>query len=146
MRQDYAHNTAQAASEYALALALVALVGIGGLAVFGPSLLQALGLMGTSVAGTGTIASKAPTAGPLPASTTTGTSTLAITLSDGSTIAVPNYPTSQAQLVDTMGTNGATDLYIAALRDLADQLVLSGELTPEQAGYLNQAATRISIF
>ncbi|MBK8189628.1 MAG: hypothetical protein IPK79_04180 [Vampirovibrionales bacterium] len=135
----------QSLSEYGLILALVVLVAVGGLISFAPDLLNVLGIMGGSIMGTGSVAgsSSGGSGGSSPVvSPVTGTTTVEIKLSDGSVIAVPNYPASAAQAIETAGVNGATNLYVSALRDMIDQLVATGEVDATQAAFLTQLANQ----
>ncbi|MBY0405025.1 MAG: hypothetical protein K2X66_14085 [Cyanobacteria bacterium] len=68
------------------------------------------------------------------------TQTIQLTLSDGSSLDLENYPTDIKSLVETLGPNGTTDLLVDAIRQLAQKLLAKGEITQAQANELSALA------
>jgi hypothetical protein len=70
------------------------------------------------------------------------TSSVYLTLQDGTRIEVPNYPTDLNKLIETLGPNGATDTLAEALRNLAKALLAEGKITPAEANLLSNLSNR----
>ncbi|MBK8190882.1 MAG: hypothetical protein IPK79_10585 [Vampirovibrionales bacterium] len=125
--------SAQALSEYSLALALVTLAGVAGLAFFAPTLFSGLGFMGKSVVGKGGVvttsvggtAISTPTAfGPKPPP---GMTTEKICFKNGSCLQLPVI-SQGARVTDTAGGLGGdlTQYFSEILAKMAEQMKAEG--------------------
>jgi hypothetical protein len=123
--------------EYALPLAIVGIAVLVGVASLGTNFSQSLPLISNGTFGTGTD-SKTIRMRPLGANPYT--QIIQITLADGKTIELDNYPTDIKSLVETLGPNGTTDLLVDTLQQLAQKLLAKGEITQDQANQLSNLA------
>ncbi|MBY0405689.1 MAG: hypothetical protein K2X66_17435 [Cyanobacteria bacterium] len=78
----------------------------------------------------------------LPMGTNPYTSSVSLTLQDGTRIVVPNYPTDLNKLIETLGPNGATDTMAESFRNLAKALLAEGKITPAEANLLSNLSNR----
>ncbi|MBY0405024.1 MAG: hypothetical protein K2X66_14080, partial [Cyanobacteria bacterium] len=119
--------------EYALPLGLIVVVVLVGAELVGSNLFQWMPSMSN-----GTLKndghSKSLRLRPL--GSNPYTQTVLLTLSDGSSLDLENYPTDINSLVETLGPNGTTDLLVDAIRQLAQKLLAKGEITQAQANQL----------
>ncbi|HEY9687496.1 MAG TPA: hypothetical protein V6C52_11010 [Coleofasciculaceae cyanobacterium] len=126
----------QGLAEYTLAGALILLLAIPVLMLFGNNLNAVFaGMLSSSdqkvaVAAPVTTTSTAPTASPT--SSTQGNGLTSITTVNGTVISLPNNPTGISKTVATSGANGTTTLLASQIESIAQQLLAAGELTPAQ--------------
>ncbi|MBY0404956.1 MAG: hypothetical protein K2X66_13735 [Cyanobacteria bacterium] len=123
--------------EYALPLAIVGIAVLAGVASLGTNFNQSLPLISNGTFGTGT---EAKTIRMRPLGSNPYTQIIQITLADGKTIELDNYPTDIKSLVETLGPNGTTELLVDALRQMAQKLLAKGEITQDQANQLSNLA------
>ncbi|MGE0199574.1 MAG: hypothetical protein AB7P76_01255 [Candidatus Melainabacteria bacterium] len=130
----------QASTEMGLAVALVAVVALPTLMLFGDSLFSNMGDMKTTMTSQqGHLAiveplpdiSTGPTPGPagntVTQSVVGGTSNVTMTLNSGKTISLQGVPTDLQKLVETAGVNGSSAIALAQLDELIAQLQASNE-------------------
>jgi hypothetical protein len=60
----------------------------------------------------------------------------------GNTILLTNFPVSAIQSVEAIGTQGTTEKYAALIRQMADQLLKSGEITIDEANEIKVLADK----
>jgi hypothetical protein len=119
--------------EYALPLGLLVVVVLLGAGLVGSNLNQGIPTMAN---GTMVNEGSAKSLRLRPLGSNPFTQTIQLTLSDGSSLALENYPTDIKSLVETLGPNGTTDLLADSLKSLAKQLLSQGKITPDQANTL----------
>lgn len=68
--------------------------------------------------------------------------TAQLTLADGTTISLENYPGDLNAMVETVGIDGTTSALAQLLKSLADKLLAEGKITPDQANLLSNLANR----
>lgn len=137
----------QSMSEYSFAIALISVVAIGSLTVLGSHVNGLLSGMVTHRSATSTPLSTPPSrvTSPLPPPSA-GAANLQLTLSDGSTLQVPNYPFNTAELVDLAGIDGTTQKYAQSLTDFAAILQQAGKIDANQAALLRKLADQGFMF
>ncbi len=154
----------QSLSEYILAGALVAMVGLSALVTLGntvsvalPDLLDRIfgkpSPMSSVEASSGNGASVSGSSS-LPGAEVAATSTgsghhavktyqsVSITLSSGQTITLDNFPVDVKSIVDTSGANGVTRIYAAQIQSLAQALKTNGTISADQASVLEKLANQ----
>jgi hypothetical protein len=119
--------------EYALPLGLLVVVVLVGAGLVGSSLTQWIPSMAN---GTMKNDSNSKSLRLRPLGSNPYTQTVLLTLSDGSSLDLENYPTDIRSLVETLGPNGTTDLLVDAMRQLTQKLLAKGEITQAQANQL----------
>jgi hypothetical protein len=119
--------------EYALPLGLLAIVVLVGAGLVGSNLTQWIPSMAN---GTMKNDGNSKSLRLRPLGSNPYTQTVLLTLSDGSSLDLENYPTDIRSLVETLGPNGTTDLLVDAMRQLAQKLLAKGEITQAQANQL----------
>lgn len=127
----------QGLSEYGLAGILITVVSVSGLMMLGGNLQQLWSNVFAFLnakpqpAGTSAMAANTPAAaGGAAAQNSPGS--MSFTTQNGSVITLPNFPSNASQLVETMGTNGATNSMVNALTAMAKQLLQSGSINQTQ--------------
>jgi hypothetical protein len=63
-------------------------------------------------------------------------------LQNGIEINLEGYPNNLQETITTVGANGTTDILLASLRNLAEQLMEKGQITPEQESRLIELANK----
>jgi len=134
----------QSLSEYGLVCALVGVAAVGGLVLLGGSLDDALkniwgqpSALQFSATASGNSGTSANSSHPAP-----GMQEVTITLENGKTITLPQYPADLGRTVQTIGVNGSTDLLAQNMKAMADAMLAAGEITPEQANGLIRLANQ----
>lgn len=136
----YSSRPGQSLQEYALPVALIALVALGSLTLLGNQI--QFGLNNWMPGGT---AQNSPPSSPAivannPAvipSFGQGFQNLSLTLQNGQKVSIANYPTNLAEAVETIGPNGTTEQLGKALEAMADALEKDH---PDQANLLRALA------
>jgi hypothetical protein len=139
------HKKGQSLSETALVIGLVSLVAIPVLMGMGQLGSQQLGNVQTQQDQFNQLSSLVSTRSPgnyvidvgpaIP-----GTQLAELTLQDGSKVSIPNFPSDMSKLIETLGPNGATELYNNTLRQIGMRLLSEGKITPEQANQFSNLA------
>lgn len=150
----------QVLGEYGLAIALIALTGIGAFLFLGSTARDSIFGMTSGMSyeqantqpptqteqiNQGTIGQETALVSNLPGTAANnGDATLNVTfrLDNGQTITLPNYPNNLQQAVETNGTNGATELLANQLSLITSQLSQTDSLDPEQVNKLANLANQ----
>ncbi|MBY0403403.1 MAG: hypothetical protein K2X66_05860 [Cyanobacteria bacterium] len=143
--QPMKHQKGQSLSETALVIGLVSLVAIPVLLGMGQLGNQQLASIQTHQDQFKQLSSLASTRPPgnyviNVGSAIPGTQPVELTLQDGSKLSIPNFPNDMGTLVETMGPNGATELYNNTIRQIGMRLLSEGKITPEQANQFSNLA------
>jgi Flp pilus assembly pilin Flp len=137
--------------EYGLIAATILTVSITALSILGRNLDSSLNLFGNSLkqqqvvnlqVAQLTSAQTPSTTTPLlnPVMHSAGSTTMTLTLQNGTTINLPGYPEDLSKTILTVGANGTTEILLAQLNRLIQELVDKGEIYPEQASSLSVLA------
>ena len=159
MSQARQRDKGQAISEYGLIGALVAVLVIPALVILGGNLNSLFGgMFGSGKPATTVALSSSPTS-PTAQPTTTASSTtppatsttsqpgiptagVSVTMADGTTLALPSYPTNLSATVSTSGANGTTTILANNLQSMATQMLDAGKITQEQYNSLISLANQ----
>ncbi|HEY9687631.1 MAG TPA: hypothetical protein V6C52_11710 [Coleofasciculaceae cyanobacterium] len=129
-------------TEYSLAGGLVVVLTIVALSLLGG---QVNNIFASMVPKSGNAQTTATTTGNTAGSPTGGSTTstfpMTITLNNGKQLMV-DMPTSLKDSVATSGVNGSTSALLADFKSVTDQMLASGDLTPEQASSLAALANQ----
>lgn len=137
-------------SETGLVIATIAIVAIAAVSVLGGSLEHLLGGVGQNQntisilnpvqsPSTPTLRQSRDARGPLMEA---GQLPEQITLDNGSTIDLSEYPQDIPTSLSTSGANGTTEKILGNLQILTRELASTGKITPAQAGMLNDLANK----
>jgi len=159
MNQTSWKDCGQGLSEYSLGIALVAVVSLGALTLLGGSLSDVFeNLLPKDFKSPMAVATipkpLAPEViAPVPQQPATQTQTqiqtpglpadgFSLKLSNGKTLAFPQYPKDMRKSIETLGANGTTSLLAGTLQALIKQLKDAGEITDAQAANLMAVANQ----
>lgn len=79
---------------------------------------------------------------PLPTSSTAVNSGLSLTMKNGATLDLPNYPSDIAKSVYTLGANGTTNILADSIKTIADTQLANGAITQSQYNTLIALANK----
>ncbi|HEY9685795.1 MAG TPA: hypothetical protein V6C52_02340 [Coleofasciculaceae cyanobacterium] len=134
-------HSGQGLTEYSLIAGVLVLVAVGGMLLLGQNLNDIFGNMLSSSAGT-VNASGTQTIAAAPSPPVAGTQSLSITLSSGQQVQLSNYPADLTNSIQTNGANGTTELLLANMDSVIQQLQATANLTPAQADILLQLSNQ----
>ena len=139
-------SSGQTFSEFALLLALVVIVALGGLIAFSGSLKTALASlpfvsgMSSGSSGSGGAGGSASSGAVAAAGVKPGDSYY--TMSDGTVVDLGSYNGNIQESIETSGVNGTTDMLASTIQAMAKSLVDQGKLTPGQSNLLIDLANK----
>ncbi|MGE0200739.1 MAG: hypothetical protein AB7P76_07210 [Candidatus Melainabacteria bacterium] len=143
----------QSSTEYAFALAMVTVVCLGALWYFGDELLSGMTGMRAQMSGdsSATVAQAPIPTNPVPvaagqpvppAPAYPGAPNLTATLANGQIVSLPGYPDDIEKLVETAGSNGATEALLAQLDSLIAQMKAIEPVDTEQINRLQELSAQ----
>jgi hypothetical protein len=127
-----------ALTEYTLPLAIVSVLVVAGLTILLPSFRQTMPGLFQGQAPQGNQRSMALTRfGRVPFA-----QTVTITLENGNTVTLDQFPSDINRMIETVGVDGTTDLLAGNIRSLADQLLAQKEISETEHAQLYELANQ----
>lgn len=132
----------QSLSEYALVGGVIVVVVIGSVILMGNHANENLTQTNQQLFGNNADGKVNKISGLLDSNNAQNLTTLSITLADGATVTLENYPSNLKNSIETVGTNGTTDLLVGNLKTFAQKLRDQGKISEDQFNKMSALANQ----